>query len=202
MERILFINACPRPGSRTLELAQHVLSKLDGEIDEIDLFDAEIAPLDPEGMAARETAVKEHDLSAPILKYALQFAAADTVVVAAPYWDLLFPTPVRAYFEAVTVSGVTFRYSPEGFPMGLCRARRLIYVTTAGGPIGEYNLGYDYIKALSKLYYGIEDTLCFKAEFLDTIGADVPALMAGAKQVIDQTLTERNEDFFHESDRI
>ncbi len=188
MEQILFLNACPRPGSRTLELAQHVLSKLDGEIDEIDLFDEEIAPLDPESMVERERAVKEHDLSAPILKYALQFAAADTVVVAAPYWDLLFPTCVRAYFEAVTVSGVTFRYSPEGIPIGLCRAKRLIYVTTAGGPIGTLNLGYDYVKVLSKLYYGIGETLCFTAEFLDIIGADVPALMADAKKIVDQTL--------------
>ena len=31
MEKILFVNACVRPESRTYVLAQHVLDKLDGD---------------------------------------------------------------------------------------------------------------------------------------------------------------------------
>ena len=188
MDTILFINACPRPDSRTRELAQHVLSKLEGKVEKLRLFDEQIQPLDMNGMAERDRAVKEGDWDAPILRYARQFAAADTIVVAAPYWDLLFPSVVRAYFEAVTVTGVTFRYTPEGFPAGMCRAKKLIYVTTAGGPIGEYNLGFDYVKALATLYYGIPEVKCFTAELLDIIGADVPAIMAKAKQAVDNQL--------------
>ena len=188
MDTVLFINACPRPDSRTRELAQHVLSKLEGKVEKLRLFDEQIPPLDVAGMAERDRAVREGDWNAPILRYARQFAAADTIVVAAPYWDLLFPAVVRTYFEATTVTGVTFRYTPEGFPEGMCRAKRLIYVTTAGGPIGEYNLGFDYIKALATLYYGIPEVKCFTAEFLDIIGADVPAIMAKAKAAVDQEL--------------
>ena len=188
MDTILFLNACPRPDSRTRELAQHVLSKLDGTVEKLRLFDEQIQPLDLAGMEERDRAVRECDWDAPILRYARQFAAADTIVVAAPYWDLLFPAVVRAYFEAVTVTGVTFRYTPEGFPAGLCKAKKLIYVTTAGGPIGEYNLGFDYVKALATLYYGIPEVKCFTAEFLDIIGADVPTIMAKAKQVVDNQL--------------
>lgn len=186
MDTILFVNACPRPGSRTHELARHVLSKLEGSVEELNLFDAQIPPLDTAGMEERERAVGSGDWDAPILRYATQFARADTIVVAAPYWDLLFPSVVRVYFEAVTVTGVTFRYTPEGFPAGLCRAKKLIYVTTAGGPIGEYNLGFDYIKALATLYYGIPEVQCFTAEFLDIIGADVPAIIAKAKEAVDK----------------
>lgn len=188
MEQILFIDACPRPESRTRELVQHVLSKLEGSMETLHLFDEQIPPLDLEGMKERDRAVNSGDWEAPILHYARQFAQADTVVVAAPYWDLLFPTVVRAYFEAVTVTGVTFRYTAEGFPAGLCRAKQLIYVTTAGGPIGEYNLGFDYVKALATLYYGIPEVKCFTAEFLDIIGADVPAIMAKAKEAVDNQL--------------
>lgn len=186
METILFINACPRPDSRTRELARHVLSKLEGNVEKLLLFDENIPPLDMEGMEERDHAVRSGDWDAPILRYARQFARADTIVVAAPYWDLLFPAVVRAYFEAVTVTGITFRYTPEGFPAGMCRAKKLIYVTTAGGPIGEYNLGFDYIKALATLYYGIPEVTCFTAEFLDIIGADVPAIMAKAKEAVDK----------------
>ena len=188
MDTILFINACPRPDSRTRELAQHVLSKLEGNVEKLRLFDEQIRPLDMAGMAERNRAVREGDWNAPILRYARQFAAADTIVVATPYWDLLFPSMVRAYFEATTITGVTFRYTPEGFPAGMCRAKKLIYVTTAGGPIGDYNLGFDYVKALATLYYGIPEVKCFTAEFLDIVGADVPAIMAKAKEAVDQEL--------------
>ena len=188
MDTVLFINACPRPDSRTRELAQHVLSKLDGKVEKLRLFDEQIPPLGVAGMEERDRAVRKGDWNAPILRYARQFAAADTIVVAAPYWDLLFPAVVRTYFEATTVTGVTFRYTPEGFPEGMCRAKRLIYVTTAGGPIGEYNLGFDYVRALATLYYGIPEVKCFTAEFLDIVGADVPAIMAKAKAAVDQEL--------------
>lgn len=186
MDTILFINACPRPESRTRELAQHVLSKLEGNVEKLRLFDECIPPLDLKGMEERDRAVRSGDLDAPILRYARQFAEADTIVIAAPYWDLLFPAVVRTYFEAVTATGVTFRYTPEGFPAGLCKAKKLIYVTTAGGPIGEYNFGFDYVKALAQLYYGIPEVTCFTAEFLDIIGADVAGIMAAAKKTVDE----------------
>lgn len=188
MDNILFINACVRPDSRTYELAQHAISKFDGQVDEVRLYDENIPPLDLEDMQTRDASVRSGDLSVPILRYAKQFAQADVVVVAAPYWDLLFPAVVRAYFEAVTVTGVTFRYTPEGYPEGLCNAKKLIYITTAGGPIGAYNFGFDYIKALAQLYYSIPEVTCFTAENLDIIGADVAAIMDAAKKAVDEAL--------------
>ena len=38
------------------------------------------------------------------------------------------------------------------------------------------------------LYYGIPEVKCFTAEFLDIVGADVPAIMAKAKAAVDQEL--------------
>lgn len=190
MEQILFVNACVRPNSRTYELAQYVLNKLDGQIEELHLYDEAIAPLDLAGIERRDASVRAGDLNAPILRYAKQFAQADVVVVAAPYWDLLFPAVVRAYFEATTVTGVTFYYTPEGIPASLCKAKKLIFVTTAGGPIGEYNIGFDYVKALAQLYYGIPEVICFQAEFLDVVGADVKAIMTAAKETIDKEMKE------------
>ena len=37
MKKILFVNACVRPESRTMILARHLLAKLEGEIEELDL---------------------------------------------------------------------------------------------------------------------------------------------------------------------
>ena len=63
--------------------------------------------------------------------------------------------------------GITFKYSPEGIPIGLCKAKKLIYVTTAGGPIISDELGFGYVKALAENFYGIKDVSQVKKEFLD-----------------------------------
>ena len=75
---------------------------------------------------------------------------------------------------------MTFKYGENGIPCGLCRGKRLIYVTTSGGPI-IYNFGFDYVSALSKNFYGINNVQLVKAEGLDIYGADVSAIMQTAK---------------------
>ena len=57
-------------------------------------------------------------------------------------------------------------------------------MTTAGGPIIN-NMGYDYVKALANTFYGIKNTMCFKAEGLDIWGADVEGIMAEAMKTVD-----------------
>ena len=88
-------------------------------------------------------------------------------MIAAPYWDLMFPAVFKTYLENVSVSGITFDYSSDGIPTGLCKASNLYYVTTAGGYIGENNFGFTYIKALAEKLFGIPNTKCFSAEGLD-----------------------------------
>ena len=183
MEKILFINACIRPNSRTLELAKCVLQKLTGEVEEVKLYEEELAPLTLKEMGIRDSAAKNKDFSDDVFKLPNQFAKADTIVIAAPYWDLMFPSVVKNYFEKVTVNGLTFAYGENGIPCGLCRAKKLIYVTTAGGPI-RCNFGYEYVDALAKNFYGIKDVSCIKAEGLDIHGADANAIMQNAKNSI------------------
>ena len=125
----------------------------------------------------------------PMFRWAKQFAQADTVVLAAPYWDLAFPAKVRGYLEVVSVSGVTFQYGANGIPQGLCKAKRLIYVTTAGGPI-VYNLGFDYVKTLARGFYGIPEVCLVKAEGLDIWGADAAAILEQAKSRIPEMLAQ------------
>ena len=180
MKKILFVNACVRPESRTNQLARCILEKLGEEIEEVRLSDEHIPPLDWKTLQARDAELRSGDGSGPLLRCARQFAAADDIMIAAPYWDLLFPAILRAYLEAVTVTGVTFRYTQEGAVVGLCQAKRLFYVTTAGGTIGNHNYGFEYVKALAQNLYGIQDVPCFTAEGLDIVGADTSAIMQTA----------------------
>ena len=180
---ILFVNGCVRENSRTLELAQAVLAKESDAIEEVRLYPDGPNGLNAETLRLRDALLTNQELDHPMFRWARQFAAADTIVIAAPYWDLAFPAKVRAYLEEVTVSGITFRYGENGIPQGLCRAKRLIYVTTAGGPIFQ-NYGYEYIKALAQGFYGIPDVSLVRAEGLDIRGADPEAIMTRAKMEI------------------
>ena len=180
---ILFVNGCVRENSRTLELAQAVLAKQTDAIEEVRLYPDGPNGLNAETLRLRDALLTNQELDHPMFRWARQFAAADTIVIAAPYWDLAFPAKVRAYLEEVTVSGITFRYGENGIPQGLCRAKRLIYVTTAGGPIVQ-NYGYEYIKALAQGFYGIPDVSLVRAEGLDIRGADPEAIMVRAKMEI------------------
>ncbi|MEG0873958.1 MAG: NAD(P)H-dependent oxidoreductase [Clostridiales bacterium] len=173
MEKILFINACVRPESRTRFLAAEVLNQMDGVVEEINLEKAGIEPLNFQSLQERNTGIQNNDFTSPVFQYAKQFSDADKIVIAAPYWDLSFPSALRVYFEAVTIHGLSFNYSSEGIPTGLCKGKKLIYVTTSGGSIADLNLGFDYIKALAQTFYGIPEVLCFKVENLDIFGADV-----------------------------
>lgn len=185
MKEILFINACVRTESRTKMLADYLLSKLEGNITVIDLQKENIAGWSRERLETREKALAEGNMNHPILKFAHQFAAADQIVIAAPYWDLSFPAWLKCYLENVCVVGVTFAYSEDDQPYGMCKASELVYVTTAGGKIVSDELGFGYICALCDNFYGIPEKKYIKAECIDLIGADVEGLLNKAKEDID-----------------
>ena len=185
---VLFVNGCVRENSRTLELAQSVLERVSDAIEEIRLYPNGPEGLNAEKLCLRDALLKKEAYDDPMFQAARQFAAADMIIMAAPYWDLAFPAKMRAYLEEITVSGITFRYGTAGIPKGLCHAKSLIYVTTAGGPIIQ-NFGFEYVKSLAHAFYGISDVILVKAEGLDIWGADPAEILEQAKSNIPAALT-------------
>ena len=190
---VLFINACVRPESRTKILADEVLKYLDGQVKEIDLGNEAIMPLTRKSLEERNELLKKQNLDDPSFKYAHAFAKADEIVIAAPFWDLSFPASLKSFIEAVNVSGITFRYTQQGTIEGLCKAKRLIYVTSAGGKIGKENCGFGYVKSLCEHLYGIHDLVFIKAEGLDIWGADVDQVLNSAKKEIADILGKQDK---------
>ena len=219
MSQVLYINACVRPASRTAALAEYVLEKLGAgasgngannaergvSLQQLRLEKEQPFPLSRRRLAFRDESLAKGDTSNNIFRYAKQFATADTIVIAAPYWDLLFPASLRMYLENVCVIGVTFRYDERGIPQTLCRAKKLIYVSTAGGTVGTgitsgdnaatasatepcdtRHLGFVYVKTLMQSFFHIDDCQLFCAENLDVAGADVEAILAQTRAHIDR----------------
>jgi len=174
---ILYINACVRQDSRTERLAMALLQKLSGEVEQVRLEDIRFDVSDEAFLDARDRLTEAGRFDHEMFTLARQFAAADEIVIAAPYWDLSFPASLKQYLEKVTVNGITFVYTPEGIPKGLCKARRLYYVTTAGGDYVPDEYGFGYVRALAGGYYGITDARQIKAVGLDIVGADAEAIL-------------------------
>ena len=181
---ILYVNACVRRDSRTARLAEKLLAGLGRPCDEVRLADIAFPTVDEAFLAARDRAVAAGDFQDPMFDLARQFAQAKTIVVAAPYWDLSFPAVLKQYLEQVNVVGITFKYSPEGVPVGLCRAERLYYVTTAGGHCVPETFGFGYVKALAQGYYGIREVMKAEAVGLDIDGADAEEILRAAEEAL------------------
>ena len=180
----LFINACVRKASRTKELADYLLSKRNEPYEEVDLNAIKFPVVDEDFLNRRDRLIDQQEFSDPVFDLARQFAAADEIVIAAPFWDLSFPAAVKQYFEQINIRGITFCYTQEGVPCGLCRAKSLTYVTTAGGDFFPEEYGAGYVKALAQSFYGIPEFRLIKATGLDIVGADVDAIMESAKVLI------------------
>lgn len=186
MERpILFINACVRKESRTRQLTEKLLLKLNRPYEEVRLHEIAFPVADEDFLNMRDRLIAERDFENPLFDLARQFSESEIIVIAAPYWDLSFPAALKQYFEQINVVGITFKYTEDGIPVGLCKARRLYYVTTAGGSYVPEEFGFGYIKALSQGFYGIQEVRKIEAAGLDLVGADVSAIMRAAESTID-----------------
>lgn len=168
---ILYINSCVRPESRTDRIARALLETLEGECIEVKLSQAGLEPHSAQSLARRDQLIAEEQWDDPSFQWAVQFAQADTIVISAPFWDYSFPALLKTYLENIYVTGLVSRYSPEGIPVGLCRAQKLYYVTTAGGAFVP-DFSYNYVAGLAKQCFGIPETELIKAENLDIWGND------------------------------
>ena len=178
---VLFINACVRDASRTEKIARSLLEKIGENVEEVKLNEISFPKVDEAFLEKRDSLLAEGRKDAEMFALARQFAAADMIVIAAPYWDLSFPAALKQYIEQINVSGITFAYTDAGYPVGLCRAGKLYYVTSAGGNYIPEEFGFGYIKALAENFYGIRDVEQIRAAGLDLDGAD-------PKQIIDQVI--------------
>lgn len=185
---ILFINACARKDSRTKSLADYILTKFNNPVQERNLTKTALLPLSEEMLERRTALADKQDFNHPFFQLANEFATADIIVMAAPFWDLSFPALLKTYIENINIVGITFAYHKDGNPYGLCKAQKLYYVTTAGGPIVNDTYGYGYIKELARQFYSIPEIYCIKAENLDVENANVAQIMNDTKRYIDTLL--------------
>jgi len=184
---ILYINSCVRTDSRTDRIAVELLKRLNDEFTELRLTDEALLPLNESRLNHRTELLEQGKMDDAMFRYARQFADADTIVIAAPYWDGSFPAILKQYIENIYVTGIVSKYDSNGMPRGLCSAKKLYYVTTAGGPYNP-DFSYGYIRFLATQFFGIPETQLIYAEMLDVQGFDAEAIVQQSIESLESLL--------------
>ena len=186
--QVLLIDACPRPqgASRSRRLGEAFLEALRAKhpeltLEVLHLDEMQLAPLTGEAEARRSELIDGGKLDDSMFAPARSFAAADLIVVCAPYWDFAFPASLKTLIEHLCVRTLTFVYRDDQ-PVGLCRAENLVYLTTSGSPIGEDNWGGDYLRAVTGRLLGVKRFHQISAEGLDLADADPEAILSAAME--------------------
>ena len=172
---VLFVNAAFRKNSRTNALAQKYLATLTDKIETVNLGEEDIRPLQKTSLEKYCKDSRNHDFDDEMYRYAKQFAKADEIVIAAPFWNFGLPAVLHAYLELVCTQGLTFDLNKAGEYYSLCQAKKLSLILTAGGNVPENDCAISFIRTLCKEFWNIEDVQYYYADGIDLIGADVNA---------------------------
>lgn len=183
---ILFLNAAFGEHSRTLRLAKHYLERYDqADIVSVEIGELALEPLKRNTLKIYNKAVETADYTDKLFDTAKQFAKADEIVIAAPFWNFGIPAALHTYTELACTQGITFDMTPDGAYRPLCRASKLVYITTAGAYIEGNDHAFIYIKCLCDNFWAIRDIEYYKAEGLDIQGNDIDSLLAEAEKAMD-----------------
>lgn len=88
-----------------------------------------------------------------------QFVAADKYVYVSPMWNFSIPPVLKAYTDATSIPGKTFRYTKNG-PEGLLTDKKALHIQASGsvyseGPLASLEMGYSYLTKVLQ-FYGIQ----------------------------------------------
>lgn len=167
MQKLILIDACMRDGeSRTRRILEPLMSELGKR------YEIETVALDGEDYQAvgRRVLAERGEGHVPeaIAEQARRLAAADRIVIAAPFWDMSFPAILKVFIENMSLFNITFKDNGTYFE-GLCRCEKVLYITTRGMNVktGEPMEGATpYIKAIGALW-GLGEVITVAAENLD-----------------------------------
>lgn len=182
MKELLYIDCCIRGAeSRTKQIADSFFTALDQteyHVSTLNLMEEPIKPLVGEFFEARQRLLEDGNLEDARFHYAHQFADADMVVIAAPFWDLSFPALLKIYIENVSVDGITFGCNEKGI-YGKCKGTDLLFLTSRGGFYNESldEQGSRYLDSLSR-FFGFDRYERIAADGLDSDGVDPVAIVS------------------------
>jgi len=166
----LFIDCCINgEKSATRRYAEAWIAKyVKSDIEILRLIEEDIHPLYEADINRRGSLIAAHEFHDDMFRYARQFQFADQVIIAAPLWDLSFPSLLKIYFENIAVCGINIIYDC-GRSIGCAHAKTVHYFATCGGFYGKDNLATQYVKGICCGMFGVKE---FEAHVIDGLDID------------------------------
>ena len=185
MKKLMVIDCCMREGSRTARILNPVIDALSSryDVEYIRVEDLHLAAVDSRVLEERASGYVPEE----IVAISRRLAAASRIVIAAPFWDMSFPSALKVFFENMSLFNITFADDGEKC-VGLCSCKRVLYITTRGMNIhtgDAQEQASPYIKAISSLW-GLGEVITIAAENMD-YSTDVQ-VEEKIKRAIDQAL--------------
>ena len=166
MRKIFYVDACLRTGSNTKKIADAIIAKLAEryEIETVRLSGNAFPVVNNDILNDRANGIVPDEY----VEMAKNLADADRLVIAAPFWDMSFPSALKVFLENMSLFNVTFG-SNEKECYGLCKAEKVLYITTRGMNINTGDAleqATPYIKAIGKLW-GLGELHVISAQNMD-----------------------------------
>ncbi|GAA4161482.1 NAD(P)H-dependent oxidoreductase [Chryseobacterium ginsenosidimutans] len=199
MKKILHISSSPKiEKSSSRKLGKEIVRKItekypDSRVQEYDLTKIQIPHLDEQHINSFFTS--PHDRSSiqnmsirhsDLAIYQLQ--EADIIVIEAPMYNFTITSTLKAYFDSIARSGITFRYTGKGLlPEGLLKHKQAYIATSSGGIYSEGELKkYDFATNYTRFFLeliGINVIDIFRSEGQAIIGEE-EALQNGINSIV------------------
>ena len=179
LKKLLYITASPKPETESVSkqagrafVGRVLTENPDYTLEELDLYSASLPEPNPHCFTERVSLVEGPALDAlsesdravvqRMDELCTQFVSADVYVIAAPMWNLSFPSQLKQYIDCILLNNRVIRITTSGV-CGLLndKPRKMVYIQTSGGVYpkilyGQLNAGVKYIHDLFH-YLGIRE---------------------------------------------
>lgn len=209
MAKVLYITAHPLNETKSYSMAvgktfidTYKEVNPNDEVINIDLFKEDIPQIDADvfsgwgklqsGKDFEELTADEKEKVGRLSELCEQFISADKYVFVTPLWNFSFPPVLKAYIDAVSVAGKTFKYTENG-SVGLLTDKKALHIQARGGiysegPAAEKEMGHRYLSAAME-FYGVPS---FEGLFIEGHSA-----MPEKAQEIKENAIARAKDLAH-----
>ncbi|PWW02443.1 FMN-dependent NADH-azoreductase [Paenibacillus cellulosilyticus] len=184
MATVLYITAHPLDPQESFSLAvgkefieAYREANPTDEVVHLDLYKENIPPFDADvlrgweklrsGSSFDQLSEAEQSKVARLDAIVDQYVAADKYVYVSPMWNFSVPPVLKAYTDATSIPGKTFKYTKDG-PIGLLSGKKALHIQASGsvyseGPLAEIEMGYSYLRKILQ-FYGIQSLEAIFAE--------------------------------------
>lgn len=173
MAKVLYITAHPHDDKQSYSMAvgkafidTYKEVNPNDEIVNVDLYKEHIPEIDVDvfsgwgklqsGKGLEELSSDEKAKVGRLSELCEQFISADKYIFVTPLWNFSFPPVLKAYIDAVSVAGKTFKYTEQG-SVGLLTDKKALHIQArggiySGGPAAQMEMGHRYLNIIMQFY--------------------------------------------------